>query len=443
MSHEHKKRQFSSQWGFVLSAVGSAVGMANVWGFPAKMGSNGGGAFLIAYLIFIALFGTVGLAAEYAVGRRARTGTLGAYEMAWGTRKKELGRAGGLLGWLPLAGSMCIAIGYAVIISYVLKAFAGSLTGELMTADTAAWFESFSLADYSVIPFHAIVVVGTLLTLLLGAKSIEKSNKVMMPLFFLIFLILAVRVAFLPGAAEGYRYMFSPRWEELLDPMVWIWAMGQAFFSLSITGSGMIVYGAYLGREMDVAALARQTAFFDTIAALVAALVIIPACFAYGLDVGAGPSLLFVTLPRILQDIPLGQLFAVILYTAMVFAGVSSLQNMFEAVGESLLHRFPKLARGAVLAILCAICLGVGLHMEPIFKWGPWMDIVSIYIIPIGATLGAVSWFWVMPRGDLLDEVSRGAKKAPGRLWYGLGRYVYVPCAITLCCVALFMKVAF
>ncbi|MCI8842063.1 MAG: sodium-dependent transporter, partial [Oscillibacter sp.] len=215
MSHEHKKRQFSSQWGFVLSAVGSAVGMANVWGFPAKMGSNGGGAFLIAYLIFIALFGTVGLAAEYAVGRRARTGTLGAYEMAWGTRKKELGRAGGLLGWLPLAGSMCIAIGYAVIISYVLKAFAGSLTGELMTADTAAWFESFSLADYSVIPFHAIVVVGTLLTLLLGAKSIEKSNKVMMPLFFLIFLILAVRVAFLPGAAEGYRYMFSPRWEEL------------------------------------------------------------------------------------------------------------------------------------------------------------------------------------------------------------------------------------
>ena len=92
MSHEHKKRQFSSQWGFVLSAVGSAVGMANVWGFPAKMGSNGGGAFLIAYLIFIALFGTVGLAAEYAVGRRARTGTLGAYEMAWGTRKKELGR---------------------------------------------------------------------------------------------------------------------------------------------------------------------------------------------------------------------------------------------------------------------------------------------------------------------------------------------------------------
>ena len=443
MNGEKKHRRFTSSWGFVLSAVGSAVGMANVWGFPAKMGSYGGSAFLIAYLVFIALFGAVGLAAEYAVGRRARTGTLGAYEMAWKSRREGLGKAGGLLGWLPLAGSMCIAVGYAVIISYVLKAFLNSLDGSLMTADTAAWFEGFSLADYSVTPFHAVVVVGTLLTLLLGAKSIEKSNKVMMPLFFLIFAVLAVRVAFLPGAAEGYRYMFSPRWEELLDPMVWIWAMGQAFFSLSITGSGMIVYGAYLDSGEDVAALARRTALFDTIAALVAALVIIPACFAYGLDVGAGPSLLFVTLPRILQDIPLGRLFAVFLYTAMVFAGVSSLQNMFEAVGESLLHRFPRLGRGAVLVILCAVCLGVGLHMEPIFKWGPWMDIVSIYIIPIGATLGAVSWFWIMPREALLDEVGQGAKRRPGRLWYGLGRYVYVPCAVILCAVALLMKVAF
>nr|WP_325186207.1 sodium-dependent transporter [uncultured Oscillibacter sp.] len=444
MSTERKKHgQFTSSWGFVLSAVGSAVGMANVWGFPAKMGSNGGGAFLIAYLAFILLFGTVGLSAEYAVGRRARTGTLGSYRMAWASRKETLGRAGGVLGWLPLAGSMCIAIGYAVIIAYVLKAFYASVTGYLMTADTGVWFEGFSLSDYSVVPFHVIVVVGTLLTLLLGARSIEKSNKVMMPVFFIIFLVLAVRVAFLPGAAEGYRYMFSCRWEELLNPMVWIWAMGQAFFSLSITGSGMIVYGAYLHPEEDVVSLAKQTALFDTIAALVAALVIIPACFAYGLDVGAGPALLFVTLPRILQDIPLGRLFAVILYTAMVFAGVSSLQNMFEAVGESLLHKFPRLNRRWVLVILCVVCLGIGVNMEPIFKWGPWMDIVSIYIIPIGASLGAVSWFWIMRRQELLEEINRGAKRPSGGVWYGVGRYVYVPCAIILCCVALFLKVAF
>ena len=120
---KRKNAKFSTQWGFILAAVGSAVGMANVWGFPAKMGANGGSAFLVAYLFFVALFGVVGLAAEYAIGRRSRTGTLGSYQAAWESRSEKLGKAGGLLGWLPLAGSVCIAIGYAVIIAYVLEEF--------------------------------------------------------------------------------------------------------------------------------------------------------------------------------------------------------------------------------------------------------------------------------------------------------------------------------
>ena len=443
MKQTKNTHRFGSRWGFILASVGSAVGMANVWGFPNKMGSNGGGAFLLIYLLFVCIFGYVGLPAEFAIGRRAATGTLGAYRNAWATRGKRAGTAGGLLGWLPLAGSLCIAIGYAVIVTYVLKALTDSLVGTLLSTDTAAWFASFSEKPFSVVPYHVIVVVGTLLTLFLGAHSIEKTNKVMMPLFFVIFLVLAVRVAFLPGAAEGYRFMFTPQWAALKDPMVWISAMGQAFFSLSVTGSGMIVYGAYLSKEEDVVGVARHTALFDTLAAIVAALVIIPACFSYGLDVGAGPGLLFVTLPTILQDIPLGRLFAVILYIAMIFAGVSSLQNMFEAVAESLLHRFPKLGRTAVLVILCVLCLGCGLFMEPIAKWGPWMDLVSIYIIPIGATLGAVSWFYVMKKDDLLSAVNTGSGRLRGVFWYNIGRFVYVPMAAILCAVALFMQVAF
>ena len=436
-------RNFASRWGFILASVGSAVGMANVWGFPNKLGSNGGGAFLLIYLMFVVIFSYVGLPAEFAMGRRAATGTLGAYENAWATRGKTAGKVGGLLAWLPLAGSLCIALGYAVIVTYILKALVDSLVGTLMSADAGAWFGAFSSTPYGVIPYHVIVVVGTLLTLYLGARSIEKTNKIMMPLFFIIFLILAVRVAMLPDVSEGYRFMFTPRWEALKDPMIWIWAMGQAFFSLSVTGSGMIVYGAYLSKDEDVVGVAQHTAFFDTIAAVVAALVIIPACFSYGLDVGAGPSLLFVTLPTILQDIPLGRLFAIILYLAMIFAGISSLQNMFEAVAESLLHKFPKLSRTAVLALLCVLCLGIGIFMEPISKWGPWMDLVSIYIIPIGATLGAISWFYVMKKEDLLAAVNTGSKKARGALWYNVGRFVYVPFVLVLCCVALFMHVSF
>ncbi len=436
-------KSFASRWGFILASVGSAVGMANVWGFPNKLGSNGGGAFLLIYLLFVFIFSYVGLPAEFAVGRFAATGTLGAYERAWATRGKACGRAGGVLGWLPLAGSLCIAIGYAIIVAYIFKALVDSVAGTLMSADTAVWFSSFSSQPYSVLVCHIIVVVGTLLTLYLGAHSIEKTNRIMMPLFFLIFLVLAVRVAFLPGAAEGYRFMFTPRWAELSDPMIWIWAMGQAFFSLSVTGSGMIVYGAYLSRKEDVVGVAQHTALFDTIAAVVAALVIIPACFSYGMDVGAGPGLLFVTLPAILQDIPLGRLFAVILYLAMIFAGVSSLQNMFEAVAESLLHKFPKLSRTAALGVICVLCLGAGVFMEPIDKWGPWMDLVSIYIIPIGASLGAISWFYIMKKDVLLDAVNLGSGKRRGSLWYSVGRYVYVPLAVILCCVALFMNVAF
>ncbi len=438
-----ESKNFKSRWGFILASVGSAVGMANVWGFPNKLGSNGGGAFLLIYLLFIFIFSYVGLPSEFAMGRRAATGTLGTYQSVWATRGKTMGTVGGLLGWLPLAGSMCIAIGYSVIVTYILKALVDSLLGTLMTVDTGTWFNAFSSTPYSVVPYHIVVVIVTLLTLFFGAHSIEKTNKIMMPLFFVIFLILAVRVALLPDAAEGYRFMFTPRWESLLDPMVWIWAMGQAFFSLSVTGSGMVVYGAYIPKDEDVVSGAQHTAFFDTIAAMIAAIVIIPACFSYGGDVGSGPSLLFVTLPTILQGIPLGRLFATILYIAMIFAGISSLQNMFEAVAESLLYRFPRLNRAAVLVILCVICLGFGLGMEPISKWGSWMDLVSIYIIPIGATFGAVSWFYVISKEELLKAVNLGSKKQRGSLWYFIGRFIYVPLAFILCCVALFKHVAF
>lgn len=451
---ENKKSneaQFGSRWGFILACVGSAVGMANVWGFPYKLGSNGGFAFLLPYLIFIVLFGYVGLSAEYAIGRRSGTGTLGSYGYAWKHGKKDREKVGYAIGWLPLAGSMCIAIGYAVIISYVLKAFSQSVTGTLMTVDPGEWFGSFSGTMYSVVPFHVIIVVVTLLTITLGAETIEKTNKVMMPLFFILFIILAIRTAFLPGAGDGYKFLFKPNWTKLADINVWIAAMGQAFFSLSITGSGMIVYGAYLDKNEDIVGAAEDTALFDTIAAMVAALVMIPACFAYNMAPDAGPGLLFVVLPTILQEMPGGRLFAIVLYLAVLFGGISSLMNMFEVVAESLIHRIKGLSRKVVIVILGIIAFGVGVFMEPIggvegaimTGWGPWMDLVSIYIIPIGAVLGGISWFWVMKKEDLLEEINMGSKKKYGDTWYNIGKWVYVPLAAVLCIWALAFKVAF
>ena len=277
-------KSFASRWGFILASVGSAVGMANVWGFPNKMGSNGGGAFLLIYLLFVVIFSTVGLPTEFAMGRRAGTGTLGAYENAWATRGKTAGKVGGLLGWLPLAGSLCIAIGYAVIVTYILKALVDSLLGTLMTGDAAVWFASFSTQPYSVIPYHVIVVAGTLLTLFLGAHSIEKTNKVMMPLFFLIFLVLAVRVALLPGSAEGYKFMFSPDFSVFSNPEIGFGrvlknAAGQMFFSLSIGLGVMMTYGSYLGKQEHLQRNALIVCGADTLIAVMAGMAAPPSAW--------------------------------------------------------------------------------------------------------------------------------------------------------------------
>jgi sodium- and chloride-dependent transporter, putative tyrosine transporter len=434
--------KFKSRWGFILACVGSAVGMANVWGFPYKIGSNGGAAFLIPYIIFIVLFSYVGLSTEYAIGRFAGTGTLGAYEKSIQMRfpnSKVLKH----IGWLPLIGSLCIALGYAVIIAYVVKALFQSITGSLMTVNAGEWFSSFSATDFAVLPYHIVVVVVTLITIFVGAEAIEKTNKIMMPLFFVLFVVIAVRIAFLPNAISGYGFLIKPDFNYLKDPMTWVWAMGQAFFSLSVTGSGMIVYGSYLDDREDVVDGAKNTAIFDTIAAVVATLVMIPACFAYNIDVNGGPGLLFVTLPNILQDIIGGRLFAILLFLAVTFGGISSLQNMLEAVVESIVYKFPKLPRKYVSVFFGIVLLAIGVFMEPISKWGPWMDLVSIYIIPIGASLGAIVWFWVLKKETLLAEVNRGAKSKIGNLWYNLGRYLYVPFAVLLCIIAIIKGISF
>ena len=434
--------KFKSRWGFILACVGSAVGMANVWGFPYKIGSNGGAAFLIPYIIFIVLFSYVGVSTEYAIGRFAGTGTLGAYEKSIQMRfpnSKVLKH----IGWLPLIGSLCIALGYAVIIAYVVKALFQSVTGSLMTVNAGEWFSSFSATDFAVLPYHIVVVVVTLITIFVGAEAIEKTNKIMMPLFFVLFVVIAVRIAFLPNAISGYGFLIKPDFNYLKDPMTWVWAMGQAFFSLSVTGSGMIVYGSYLDDREDVVDGAKNTAIFDTIAAVVATLVMIPACFAYNIDVNGGPGLLFVTLPNILQDIIGGRLFAILLFLAVTFGGISSLQNMLEAVVESIVYKFPKLPRKYVSVFFGIVLLAIGVFMEPISKWGPWMDLVSIYIIPIGASLGAIVWFWVLKKETLLAEVNRGAKSKIGNLWYNLGRYLYVPFAVLLCIIAIIKGISF
>ena len=423
----HRNGSFRTSFGFVLACVGSAVGMGNIWMFPYRLGEYGGAAFLIPYLLFIALFGLVGLSAEFAVGRRSGTGTLGAYAYCWRTRGKE--KLGGAIGWIPLLGSLGIAIGYAVIVGWVLKSIWNSLSGAIVTTNSSALFAEMS-APFSNIGWHTAAVLLSVALLMFGAtRGIERANKIMMPAFYVLFLILAVRVAFLPGALEGYRFLLVPKWEQLLNVDTWVMAMGQAFFSLSITGSGMIVYGSYMKRDENIPKASVNTAVFDTLAAMLSALVVMPAVFAFGIEPGSGPSLMFITLPAIFAQMPLSRLFAAFFFLSVAFAGITSLINMFEAVAESWQTRF-SLSRKAATALCGAIALAAGLFLEDGDAVGAWMDFITIIVTPFGALLGAISIYYVLGWRELRQELQLGRPRPLGN-WFGaLGKYIYVPLAV-------------
>ena len=421
----NKNGNFKSTVGFVLACVGSAVGMGNIWMFPYRLGQYGGAAFLIPYLIFIALFGLVGLSAEFALGRMAKTGTLGAYAYCW---KNKFGK---YIGWLPLLGSLGIAIGYSVILGWVFRSIQGVLTNELLTNDIPAFFTNMT-QSFSNVPCHFLVLFVTCLLLFTSAtNAIEKANKVLMPAFFILFIILAIRVSLFDGAIEGYKFLFVPKWEYLLNKETWIMAMGQAFFSLSITGSGMIVYGAYLKDDVNIPKASMQTAIFDTIAAMLAALAIMPAVFSFGIDPVSGPSLMFLTLPEVFKQMPLGNFFALFFFISVAFAGITSLINMLEAVCESWQNRFHISRKKAVL--LCGIITFiVSVCIENGDIVGKWMDVVTIYIIPFAALLGAITIYYILGWNALKQELDKGRKKPVGPTFKFLGKYVYVFLAIII-----------
>ena len=421
----NKNGNFKSTVGFVLACVGSAVGMGNIWMFPYRLGQYGGAAFLIPYLIFIALFGFVGLSAEFALGRMAKTGTLGAYAYCW---KNKFGK---YIGWLPLLGSLGIAIGYSVILGWVFRSIQGVLTNELLTNDIPAFFTNMT-QSFSNVPCHFLVLFVTCLLLFTSAtNAIEKVNKVLMPAFFILFIILAIRVSLFNGAIEGYKFLFVPKWEYLLNKETWIMAMGQAFFSLSITGSGMIVYGAYLKDDVDIPKASMQTAIFDTIAAMLAALAIMPAVSSFGIDPVSGPSLMFLTLPEVFKQMPLGNFFALFFFISVSFAGITSLINMLEAVCESWQNRFHISRKKAVL--LCGIITFIiSVCIENGDIVGKWMDVVTIYIIPFAALLGAITIYYILGWNALKQELDKGRKKPVGPTFKFLGKYVYVFLAIII-----------
>lgn len=433
-SHSSVPRDsFTSKAAFIVSCVGSAVGIGCIWLFPYRIAEFGGAAFLIPFMVFMVLLGFTGVASEMAFGRMAQEGSVGAF--AFAMRKRFGARAGGIgkaLGVLPMLGALALAIGYSVVVGWLLKYLFASITGEVISvADTASYFGGLAV-DFGSIGWHVLALVLTFGVMLFGiSKGIEWLNKIMIPLFVVLFIVLLVQVAMLPNATQGYAYLFVPRWEALANPTTWIYALGQAFFSLSLAGSSMLVYGSYLKKNVDTLSSAFSVTVFNILAALLAALVVVPAVFAFNVDLASGPALMFITLPSVFQQMPFGQVFAIFFFLAVICAAITSLVSLFEAPIEMLETHFG-LKRSVAVAIIAVIALGIGIFIESADSIGAWMDAVSVYAIPLGALLAAIMFFWVCPRGTSKEQVSLGRKKPVGAWYEPMTRYVFVGITIVV-----------
>lgn len=430
MKQTSNRDSFRSRWGFILACIGSAVGMGNIWMFPTRVSAYGGGTFLLPYFIFVIVIGFSGVIEEMSFGRGTRSGPVGAFGRAMQEKGKE--RLGRMIGVIPMLGALALAIGYSVVVGWILKYAVGSVTGSVLKPESIDAFgaEFGSMASsFGNNGWQIAGLVFTFMIMALGiAKGIEKANKVMMPLFFFMFAGLAVYMMFQPGAIDGYRYIFRIDPKGLADPMTWVFALGQAFFSLSLAGNGTLIYGSYLSDKENVVSSAFQVALFDTLAAMLAALVIIPAMATTGsqLDQG-GPGLLFIFLPNLLKGMPGSRILVIVFFVAVLLAGLTSLINLFEAPIATLQEQF-RLSRAKAVSIIAVIGVVVSICIQGIVS--DWMDFVSIYVCPLGAGLAGIMFFWIMDRKFVEAEVSKGRKKPIGSWYYPFGKYIF--CGLTV-----------
>ncbi|MFQ6840812.1 MAG: sodium-dependent transporter [Agathobaculum sp.] len=443
-----KQDGFKSQWGFIMAAVGSCVGMANVWRFPMLVSRYGGLTFLIPYFIFAFIICQSGMMEEFSLGRWAKSGPSGAFGKAMenGGHPKKIGQ---WLGGIPVIGSLCLAIGYSVIMGWVFywtkMAFTGELTamGQDMDAIGGAFGAVAPEADNLIAAIQQTLATGgannfwiifgiviSFLIMILGVSGgIEKSCKIMIPALYVLFIILAVMMIFTPGTAEGYRYIFTLNPQGFLNPEVWVYAFGQCFFSLSVAGSGSVVYGSYLGDDVKIRQSAVICAIMDTSAALLAMLIIIPAMASAGGDIGnGGPGLLFISVIPVFNSMgAIARLIMIFFYVAIVFAGVSSVINLFETPINFLQEQL-HMKRVPATALIHVFGLIVALLIQP---WtSQWMDMISIYILPLGAVTAGIMFFWIMKKDTALAAAQLGSDKPIMKWFLPFGKYVFVPLCI-------------
>ena len=436
MSESTDRSGFNSYFGFLMAAVGSAVGFGNIWGFPYKMGTHGGFAFLICYLILAVLVGFVIMFGELFIGRREMLGPMGSYINIGKRNGKNLK----FMGWLAMLSALFLMGFYCTLGGYVLKytiANIGTLVnaGWGMSGEAGAYFTAFTTDQTQAVAWTVIFVVLTAFICIGGVSGgIEKFCKIGMPLLFVILIVIIIKSVTLPGSSAGLAFIFKPQWDMLMGKEFVNTlgsAGGQMFFSLSLGMGAMITYGSYLTKKENLESSAWIIVICDTIVALMAALAVFPAVFAFGMEPAGGPGLLFVTMQSVFDSMgAIGPVMGTLFYFLVTIAGISSSISLLEVVTVSLQEMTGKgdpnkgwsrkkavLTGAVVVGIMNIIVALDGLGAtglpQPLGKcWLDFFDLLAEGIMmPFGALVMSIIVGWVIGKDAVVKEATLEGNK--------------------------------
>ena len=418
---------FGSKLGVILASAGSAVGLGNIWRFPYETGNHGGAAFILIYLGCILLLGLPIMIAEFLIGRHSQANTARAYQiLAPGTQWRWVGRMGVLAGFLIL-GYYSVVAGWTL--EYIFEAVSNSFAGKT-PAEFISSFQSFSSNPWRPALWLTLFLLATHFIIVKGVeKGIEKSSKIMMPTLFIIILVLVGCSVTLPGASRGIEFLLKPDFSKV-DGIVFLGAMGQAFFSLSLGMGCLCTYASYFSKDTNLTRTAFSVGIIDTFVAVLAGFIIFPAAFSVGIQPDAGPSLIFITLPNVFQQafsgIPvLAYIFSVMFYVLLALAALTSTISLHEVV-TAYLHEEFNFTRGKaarlvtagciLLGILCSLSLGVtkdftifGLGMFDLFDF-----VTAKLMLPLGGLLISIFTGWYLDKKLVWSEITNnGTLKVP------------------------------
>ena len=394
---KNDRANFGSKLGVILASAGSAVGLGNIWRFPYETGNHGGAAFILIYLGCILLLGLPIMIAEFLIGRRSRANTARAYQkLAPGTHWRWVGRIGVLAGFLILSYYAVVA-GWTL--EYIFEAatngFAGKTSGEFISS-----FQQFSSSPWRPVVWLVAFLLITHFIIVKGVeKGIEKSSKIMMPTLFIIILILVVCSVTLPGAGAGIEFLLKPDFSKV-DGNVFLSAMGQAFFSLSLGMGCLCTYASYFSKETNLTKTAFSVGIIDTFVAILAGFIIFPAAFSVGIQPDSGPSLIFITLPNVFNSMAGGRIWGALFFLFMIFAAASTVIAVFENILSFAIDLtgcsrkkavIVNIVVVAVLSMPCVLGFNVWSGFMPFGKGSGVLDLedflVSNNLLPLGSLI--------------------------------------------------------